>query len=236
MFRRRRRQLIVALGLMLLLFVAGGGALGYLLKCEPAFYTAAACPADYDTREKASQMLTRVQELKNDIRTRGEWGGTFSAEELNCFFAEMMTDEGGFSSILPKGFSSPRVAIEGDRLKLGLRYGTGLWSTIVWVELRIWLVADEVNLMGMEVCDLRAGRLGIGAQSILDAIEELARSSNIDVTWYRHNHNPVGLFRFFPDQPQPVSQVQTLEVRDGQIVIAGRTLTDMPPDAAPIRP
>ena len=226
MFRRRR--LFVALALLLALVLTSGGVLAYMLKSVPAFYSAAACPADFDTRETASRMLTRVQELKNDIRTQSEWGATISAEELNCFFAEMMTDDGSFAGVLPKGFHAPRVAIEGDRLKLGLRYGKGLWSSILWVELRVWLVADEINLMGMEVCDLRAGRLGIGAQSILDAIEELARSSNIDVTWYRHNRNPVGLFRFFPDQPQPVSQVQTLEVRDGAIVIAGQTRTDGP--------
>jgi hypothetical protein len=225
---RRRRQLLVATGLLLLLFGSAGSVLGYLLKSEPAFYTAAACPPDYDTREKASRVLTRVQELKNDVRTRAEWGEMFTAEELNCFFAEMMTENGSFSGMLPKGFHSPRIAVEGDRLKLGLRYGRGLWSAVVWVELRVWLVADEINLMAIEVCDLRAGRVGVGAQSILDAIEEIARSSNIDVTWYRHGRNPVGLFRFFPDQPRPVSQVQTLEVRDGKIVIAGRTHTEAP--------
>ena len=126
----------------------------------------------------------------------------------------MATDGGSFAGVLPKNFHDPRIAIEGDRLKLGLRYGKGFWSTIVSVELRIWLVADEVNLMGMEVCGLHAGRLGISAQSILDAIEELAREAKIDVTWYRHGRNPVGLFKFFPDQPRPVSQVLTLEVRD----------------------
>ncbi|HSQ54679.1 MAG TPA: hypothetical protein VLM40_02960 [Gemmata sp.] len=223
---RRRRQLILSFGLFVLLLVSAGGVLGYLLKCEPGFYTAAACPPDYDTREKASRMLTRIQELKNDIRTRSEWGEMFSTEELNCFFAEMMTDQGSLAGVLPKGFHDPRVSIEGDRLKLGLRYGKGLWSTVVWVELKIWLVADEVNLMGMEVCELRAGRVGIGAQSILDAIEDLARSSNVDVTWYRYNRNPVGLFRFFPDQPRPASQVLTLEVRDGKLAIAGRSITE----------
>jgi hypothetical protein len=216
----------VAYGLLLLLLTTPGGVLGYMLKREPAFYTAAAVPADYDTRERASRVLTRIQELKNDIRTHGEWGETFTAEDLNCFFAEMMTGGGSFAGVLPKNFHDPRIAIEGDRLKLGLRYGKGLWSTVVSVELRVWLVADEVNLMGMEVCGLHAGRLGISAQSILDAIEDLAREAKIDVTWYRHGRNPVGLFKFFPDQPRPVSQVLTLEVRDGKIIIAGQTITD----------
>lgn len=232
----RRRPLFLALGLLLLILSTASGVLGWFAKREPQFYTAAACPADYDTREKASRLLTRVQDLKNDIRTKTEWGETFTAEELNCFFAEMMAANGSFASLLPRGFHSPRVGIEGDRLKLGLRYGEGFWSAVVWVEFRVWLVADEVNLMAVEVCNLRVGRLGVGAQSILDAISETARGSNIDVTWYRHNGNPVGLFRFFPDQPRPASQVLTLEVRDGKIVIAGRTVTDMPSPVAPPRP
>ena len=184
--------------------------------------------------------MTRVQDLKNDIRTKGEWGETFTAEELNCFFAEMMTANGTFAGMLPKGFHSPRVAVEGDRLRLGFRYGRGFWSTIVSVEFRVWLVADEVNLMAVEVCALRAGRLSVGAQSILDAIGETARSSNIDVTWYRYNGNPVGLFRFFPDQPRPASQVLTLEVQDGKIVVAGRSVAGLsvvaPVAAAPLAP
>jgi hypothetical protein len=202
-------------------------AVGALLRCEPEFYTAAACPGDYDTREKASRVLTRLQDLKTDIRTKGEWGETFTAEELNCFFAEMMTGNGSFASLLPQGFHSPRIAFEGDRVKLGFRYGEGFWSTVIWIELRTWLVADEVNLMGVEVCDLRAGRLGVGTQTVLDSIAESARGSNIDVTWYRHNGNPVGLFRFFSDQPQAPSQVLTLETRDGKVVVAGRTRTEL---------
>ena len=224
----RRRPLFKAFGLLFLVIAVILGVIGYMLKCEPAFYTAAACPADYDTREKASRLLTRVQDLKNDIRTKAEWGETFTTEELNCFFAEMMAENGTFTGMLPRGFHSPRVAIEGDRLKLGFRYGKGFWSTVVWVELRVWLVADEINLMAIEVRDLRAGSAGFGAQSILDAIEETARASNIDVTWYRNNGNPVGLFRFFPDQPRPASQVLTLEMREGKLVIAGRTITDTP--------
>jgi len=224
----RRRPMLVAIGIVFLLISGVVGVLGTMLKCEPTFYTAAACPLDYDTREKASRVLTRIQDLKTDIRTKEEWGETFTADELNCFFAETMTANGSFASLLPEGFHEPRVAVEGDRLKLGFRYGSGFWAAIVWIELRTWLVADETNVMAVEVCDLRAGRLAVGTQSILDAIAETARGSNIDVTWYRHNANPVGLFRFFPDQPQPASHVLTLETREGKVVVAGRTRTGLP--------
>ena len=220
----RRRTLFVAIGLLVLVLGVAIGVIGFIIKRVPSFYVSAARPNNYDTREKASRLMTRIQDLKNDIRTKNVWGETFTVEELNCFFAEMMGENGTFTGLLPEGFHTPRVAVNGDRLKIGFRCGEGFWSTIVWIDLHIWLVADETNLMAVEVCDLRAGELGVGTQSVLDAIGDAARASNIEVTWFRHNGNPVGLFQFFPDQPRPASQVLTLEVRDDKIVIAGRSI------------
>jgi hypothetical protein len=227
----RRRPLLWAIALLL-----GGvslcfGTMLYLARREPAFYRDAAVASEWDAREKSARLLTRWQDLKNEIISRSEWGETFTAEELNCFFAEHMSRQGGLCASLPPGFHSPRIAIDGDRLKLGFRYREGFWSTIVWVELRIWLVKDETNLIAMEVCELSAGDLPFGSQSILDAISESVRSSNVDVTWYRNKGKPVGLFRLYADQPRPVAQVFTLKVEDGKIVIAGRSFHDQPTGA-----
>jgi hypothetical protein len=226
MFRRSKWLTVVLL--------TGGAAacLGagfHLAKREPAFYAQAPCPGDWDTRDKSSKLVTRVQDLKNEIRSKTEWGDTFTADDLNCFFVENMSREGGLRAVLPSGLHSPRVAIDGDRLRLGFKYGEGFWSTVVWVELRVWLVAGEQNLVAVEVCDLRTGSLPIGSQSILDSIAEAARESNVEVTWYRHGSNPVGLFRFYADQPQPSSQILTLDVKDGKIVVAGRSYQDQSP-------
>ena len=49
------------------------------------------------------------------------------------------------------------------------------------------------------------------------------------MTWYRNKSNPVGLFRFFAKQPRATSQVLTLEVKDGKIVIAGRSFLEGAP-------
>ena len=216
--------------LALLVLVGGVGAaaagLGYLAKREPAFYAEAPVPDEWEARERAARLVTRVQDLKNDIRSlKPEWGDTFTAEDLNAFFAENLGKSAGLRSVLPDGLHSPRVAIDGDRLRLGLRYGEGFWSTVVWVELKVWLVADEPNLVAVEVCELRTGGLPLGAQSVLDAVAEAAREKNVEVTWYRSGSNPVGLFRFYADQSQPASLIMTLEVADGKVVVAGRSLT-----------
>jgi hypothetical protein len=229
MFRRSRF-------FSLFLFLGGlglvlGGVFA-LAKREPDFYHRAPDPDTFETRERAAQLLTRVQDLKNEIRSRSEWGETFTAEDLNCFFVENMGRKGGLASLLPESVHSPRVAIDGDRLKIGFKYGEGFWSTVVWVELKVWLVKDEANVVAIEVCDLRTGSLPVGSQSVLDSISEAARDWNIEVTWYRNGANPVGLFRFFANQVgTPSSLIRTLKVEDGTIVVAGRSATDHSPVA-----
>jgi len=226
--RSRLTALFILLGGVGLCF----GGVFYLAKREPDFYHRAPNPDEYDTRERAAQLLTRVQDLKNEIRSQSEWGETFTAEDLNCFFVENMGKKGGLASLLPEGVHSPRVAIEGDRLKIGFKYGEGIWSTVVWVELKVWLVKDKPNLVALEVCDFRTGSLPVGSQSILDSISESAREWNIEVEWYRNGPNPVGLFRFFANQVgQPTSQILTLKVEEGKIVVAGRSATDHSPVA-----
>jgi hypothetical protein len=229
-----RRSKLLALLVLVGGLAAVAGVVVYLVKLEPEFYVTTLNAPEWDgDLAKSARLVSRVQDLKNEIRSAPEWGAEFTAAELNCFFAENLGPKSGLSSLLPEKTYAPRIAIEGDRLKLGFRYGRGFWSTVVWVELRIWLVAEESNLVGVEVCDLRAGRIPLAAQSILDSITESAHESNIDVTWYRNGPNPVGLFRFFADQPRVTAQILTVVVTDGKVVVAGRTSLDQPAVVAP---
>ena len=230
---RRRRPFFVALALLLTAVASALGGLLYAAKRAPAFYAAANRPNDFDTHERSARLLTRVVDLQNDIRAKDEWGDTFTADDLNAFFVENLGPKGRLTESLPKGFHSPRVAIEGDRLFLGVRYGEGFWSGVVWLELRVWLVAEQTNVAAVEVCNLKAGGLPFGSQSVLDKIADVARESSIDVTWYRNKSNPVGLFKFFAKQPRATSQILTLEVKDGKMVAAGRSFLDGAP-AAPV--
>lgn len=219
----RRKSVLLTLGLIV--SAAGGTAavLGSLLKQEPEFYAEVPEAARVDSTERMSVLVTRVQDLKNDIRSKPDWGASFRADDLNCFFREAMTDRTGLAALLPPGCSAPRVSIDGDRIRLGVRYGCGFWSTVVWVEMRAWLVKNDVNVIALELCGFHAGGLPISCQSLLDAITEAAHDSNVDVTWYRHDGNPVGLFRFYADQLRPTTQVQMFRVADGTISVAGRT-------------
>lgn len=230
---RRRRPLLIALAL---LFAAAGSALGgllYAVKRTPGFYAAANRPNDFETHERSARLLTRVVDLQNDVRAKDEWGDTFTTDDINAFFVENFAPKGRLTESLPKGFHSPRVAIEGDRLLLGVKYREGFWSGVVWLELKVWLVAEQTNVAAVEVCNLKAGGLPFGSQSMLDKIADVAREQSIDVTWYRNGSNPVGVFKFFAKQPRATSQILTLEVRGGKMVVAGRSFLDGAP-ATPV--
>lgn len=229
---RRRRPFFIALVLLLTAVGSAVGGLLYTVKRAPAFYAAAHRPNDFDTHERSARLLTRVVDLQNEVRDREEWGDTFTADDINAFFVENLGPKGRLTESLPKGFHSPRVAIEGDHLFLGVKYGEGFWAGVVWLELKVWLVAEQTNVAAVEVCNLKAGGLPFGSQSILDKISDVAREQSIDVTWYRNGRNPVGLFKFFAKQPQATSQILTLEAKDGKLVVAGRSFLRGPPAAA----
>lgn len=224
----RRKSVLLTLLILVVTVALVGGGFAAAVKHEPDFYTALPTVTGYDATERSSRLVTHVQDLKNDIRSKADWGAQFTADDLNCFFRENLTETGGLVGVLPQNCHSPRVQIEGETIRVGLRYGTGSVSAVLWLELKAWLVKDEVNLVAVELCGLNAGGLPIGCQSLLDTISEAAHDSNVEVTWYRNNGNPVGLFRFYADQIRPTTQITTLRVADGSITVAGRTKQETP--------
>lgn len=221
--RRKLRSWLITVGLLALLLGVVGGAIGSFLKQEPAFYAQLADGADWMDGDKASALLTRVQDLKNDIRSKAEWAGTFQGDDLNAFCRENLCEGTAYANLLPKGFHSPRLVVDGDRVKLGVRYGHGFWSTVLWVEMKAWLVKNDTNVIAVELCGFKAGGVSIGCQTLLDGLSEAAHDSNIEVSWYRHEGNPVGLFRFYADQLRPTTQIHTFKIADGKLAVAGRT-------------
>jgi hypothetical protein len=100
------------------------------------------------------------------------------------------------------------------------------------------LVQSEPNCLAVEIMAIRAGALPLGLQSILDNVTDVARESNIDVSWYRHEGKPVGLFRFFADQGRrPPKQFKAFQIHDGKLTVAGKTTLEgsgIPAGAVPL--
>lgn len=226
----RRRRVLLALLIVVTAAVAVAGVLGVLAKQEPAFFTADA-GEEFSDSLVASRVLTRFGDLMQDVRLKSEWSGSFTAAELNAFLRENLQENGWLAGVLPPELHDPRVAIEGDRVKVAGRVGGGFWSTVLSAELRVWLVKDEINTVAVELVHMRAGALPVELQWFrgLDAIGEAVQDRNVGVEWYRHDGHLVGVFKLYADQNRPPTQLMTVKVADGRVAVAGRSTVDAPP-------
>lgn len=214
---RRRRTLLAVL--MLLLAVAGvAGGVGYLLKSEPADYLAAV-PARADDAEVTQRTVTNYSDFRTNLRQQAEWTSTFTADELNAFIRDQFADR---TELYGTALSGPRVVGRGDRLLLAARVGDGWLSTVVNLEVRAWLVGPAQNTVAVELGSLKAGAMPVGSHWLMDRITDEVRQFNMDVTWYRHEGRPVGLFRLFADAARPPTRLRSVTLAGGSVTVAGR--------------
>jgi hypothetical protein len=206
-----------------LLVFGGGGTLALLVFHEPSFYLRAVPDPGVERKQRSGRFIQEFVRFTQDVRHYAEWSATFDEACINSYFEEQFVQSGVAERVLPDKVSAPRIAIEPDRLRLGFRYGRGALSTVISIDMGIWLVNKEPNVIALELRGLRAGALPISAQSLLEQLSEVARQSHIDVTWYRYQGNPVALLRFQPSQDRPSIRFEQLAFGDRSIGIRGRS-------------
>jgi hypothetical protein len=228
-----RRSVLLATGILLLLgvFLVAGGAV--LLRHEPAFYRRAALSSGAARKKNWDDFKRQCSALHNGIQNNREWSAQFAAEQINGYLQEMCRAADGEDRTLPDGIgdpllperiSDPRIAIEDGRLRLGFRYGSGIWSTVVSIDLRVWVAKGEPNVVGLELQGMHAGSLPLSSQSLLEHVSEAARRQNVEVTWYRYQGNPVALLRFQNRRSRATVQLTQVELQAGKLLIQGRSV------------
>jgi hypothetical protein len=108
-------------------------------------------------------------------------------------------------------------------MRLGVRYGTGLFSTVMTLELKLRVVPGQMNVLAMEIVSLQAGALPLSTGTLLDYITQAARRENIDISWYRHDGHPVAIMRLQADLNRPTFQFDRIKIQAGSMTIAGRS-------------
>ena len=214
-----RKSLLLTCGIVLLLAALGSLILFLLAKHEPSFYRQAELPAGELRTKWSSEFCNELANLLlENIYNERPWEPRFTQTQVNAYFAEnCLTSE---SAPLPEGFSDARVVFEQNRVRIGFRYGTGTWSTILSANLKVWLAANQVNTLVVEVEGLYAGGLPFSSQSILERFSEIARRQEIEVTWYRLNGHPTALLKFQPGKKEPTAQLKKFNLQDGILHVA----------------
>lgn len=221
--KKRLRRVAISMSILLGFGLAIGGGLFLAMKTRPDFYDAATIDESDERRLDSERCERNALSLLNMLSNGdSNWGSTFTANQVNSYFQEDYFKVGGDQN-LPDGFTAPRVEMQDGVIRVGCRYGTGFLSTVVSLELKVWLIANEVNMVGLEVVRLRAGSLPISPRWMMEPVAEKARKENIDLNWYRRDGNPVAVFRLQANQIRPTFQIQRLELQKDQLVIVGQS-------------
>ncbi len=221
-----RRSFHLAIGIFGVLFCGGAAAVLALLRHEPPQYRHAAVPPGSDRTKHSNEFLREFCQLYNALGpedTAPDWCVHFTDEQINSYFDEHFVQSRLSEKLLPEGISEPRLLFEPDRVRMAFRYGSGFWSTIISIDMKVWLPKGEANSVALELEGFHAGALPIAAQSLLERISEVGRQNGIEVGWYRHDGHPVAVLRFQAEQPRPTLQLQAVQVEQGAITITGKS-------------
>ncbi len=222
-----RRHFVLALGVLFVVGFGGAAAFVALIRHEPAAYARPPMPEEpADLQKRSSELKNRVGALVTAIANESEWDEQITDEQINSYLENDFLHDGLLK--LPEGISRPRVVFGADRIHLAFRYGSGVWSTVVSIDLRVWLPKCERNAVALELEGFHAGALPISAQSLLERVAEIGRQSGMDVSWYRTNGHPVALLRFGVDQPRTTAVLDAVKLQPGSLAIVGHAIEPIP--------
>jgi hypothetical protein len=225
----RRRSFWLAIGIVILLATGAGSALAILVRHEPSFYRRCAISPGPERVKSSGEFVNEfTNQLLGGVLDKREWEALFNEQQINSYFQEDFVDKHNAENPLPAGMTEPRVALDTDRVRFGFRYGTGIWSTVITIDMRTWLVAKEANTIALEFRSLHAGAIPISAQWLLERVGETARQRDIEVTWYRNQGHPVLVLRFQAQRTSPTFQLLKLKIQDAMLLIRGRSLDSSP--------
>jgi hypothetical protein len=219
-----RRSLFMALGLAVVLIGGAGLVLFLVVGYEPDVYSQAAAPTGEARSQLSQDFLKEFSTLLSAPEAERDWYVNFTDEQINSYLDEGFIKEGLATRVLPDGISQPHVVFGPEKVRLAFRYGVGAWSTVISLDLRVWLAKGEPNAVALELEGIRAGALPISSQWLLEEFRKVGRDKNgLDLTWYRTNGHPVALLRFQADQPHPTLLLQGVRMEKGLLTIRGRS-------------
>src|SRR5262245_14986667 len=145
-----RKSLFVTLGIVLVAIAGSGLAIVLLVRHEPTFYAQDGVEPGPERRRFSAEFVQKFSGLFGSVMDKRRWSEIFNEDQMNSDVEEDVVREHENEQPRPNGITAPRVSFDTDRVRLGFRYGSGMFSTVLWLELKVWRVAREPNLVALE--------------------------------------------------------------------------------------
>jgi hypothetical protein len=208
------------IGLSVIAAIAVAGWFFWLsLTYQPSYYRDIVFLSREKRAGKAKKFVAQSLQLRNDICNEPSWEAVFSDQEVNAWLAEDLVTH--FADQLPPEVDEPRVLFELDRITLAFLLKQAGVQSVITVVARPRVPGGNTVELTLE--KIRAGILPVPADHVLDRIIEYARYHGVDAEWTRRDGYPVVLMRYTPNLEREDVQLEELQIRHGQIRLAGRS-------------
>jgi hypothetical protein len=211
-------------------YVLGGLLIGLALGVLGLYLASRHVPAGYRkaleidpaTLAKGSdEMVRKTTALASQVKKGGKWQARFTAEEINGWFAVDMKKN--HANLLPPEASDPRVTISPEQMTLFCRYQRGGAASVLSLAVDVYLA--EPNVVALRIRRARAGALPLPLDEVLEQIKREAQRRQQPLQWQQAQGDPVAIVPLsLRDRDSGrVVRVETLELREGEIVVSGTT-------------
>ncbi len=230
----RRLFRVLIFSLLAIVLVLGGLVLWayFASQREPEFYQRALKIQPQTLAVASDQMLRQATELYSEVQTERRWDAVFTAEQINGWLAVDL--ERNHPNTLPKEVSDPRVAISPDGVVLACRYESDSIATVFSLRVDVYLA--KPNVVALRFKHARAGSLPLPLNRVLEGVSEAALKLNLPLHWQQAEGDPVALVEIPPpvDEHDASICVESLQLRDGALYLAGKTVRSNEPATAAV--
>jgi hypothetical protein len=221
----RKTIRFLAVGLFVLALAAVGAfyAAWRATQHVPEFYQVAIQKQPEVHVAAAQRLEQKFQALHQEVRRTGRWEATFTDEQINGWLAADLPAK--FPNVLPKGVSEPRVAIQPEEAKVACRYQTPKVETVFSMGVEVALT-EEPNVVAVRIRAARAGLMPIPLDQLLKHATKYAHKSEVPLRWTQEDGDPVALVTVPSERKEFIHRkihIETVELRDGAVYLAGRT-------------
>lgn len=214
-----RKTVRIGLAVAAILFVLVLGVF-WASQRAPEFYTRALVKPPAEQKQASDEMLQNASALAGDVQREGRWDAVFTQSQINGWLAVDLVEN--HTNSLPPGVSDPRVGIAPGRATLACRYSLAGVSTILNVELEIYM--PEPTIIAVRILNARAGAIPIPLKGVLESISKGAVTRGIALQWSQIDGDPVALVTIPPGRDKDtIYRFEVIELREGEIFMSGRT-------------
>jgi hypothetical protein len=191
----------------------------------PPFY-ASAIELDATAAQSSSDaMLRQTAAVASDIQRGRKWQALFTAELINGWLAYDV--ERNHPHLLPPEVHDPRVQIEDDLLKIAFRWSGSSFSSVVSCQLEVYL--QEPNVVAIRIQHARAGKLPLPLAGIVQSFVDSAHDAGLLIDQRQIDSDPLLLVTLpTPANDDEAMLLETCELRDGGVFLAGRSQGEAP--------